>query len=280
MCSNFQLSTLSLSLSQIVVMSSFFISRSKKKKKNRRTFFVFLFFSNVLSLTKKEKNRKTIFVVFFISKMLSFIEKKKNREATFVVFSFDRISSSLSSTSSFVISKSSLETQLFSSFSSFMLKNIAMMFEAFVTNVFNIFESRFDENFLAELIHNAISSFVLSSRSFFFVSFFFVSFSFVSFVFLSSSDASRSRKRVRESFSSMSRKKVDSAKNKYDCIMSRKRLERLTQINRIQNVRQTKHLLSVLYYLKKQICKNHIKQMRRLYDLLSMEDLEKMKDAL
>ncbi len=222
MCSNFQFSTLSLSLSQVVVMSSFFISRSKEKKKNRKTFFVVFFFSNVLSLTEKKKNRKTTFVVLFFSKMLSFIEEKKNREATLVVFSFDRISSSLSSTSSFFISKSSLETQLFSSLSSFMLRDIVMMSEALLKNVFNFLEFRFDENFLAELIHNAISSFVLSSRSFSLVSFFFASLSFVSFVSLSSFDASRFRKRARESFSSMSKKRVDSARDKCECIMSRK----------------------------------------------------------
>jgi hypothetical protein len=78
----------------------------------------------------------------------------------------------------------------------------------------------------------------------------------------------------------MSRKRAGSAKNKCECIMSRKWLEKLAQADRIENVRQTKHLLSALYYLKKQICKNHINQMRRLYDLLSIEDPEEMKDAL
>ncbi len=229
---------------------------------------------------RKKKIEEQLLVVLFFSNMLSFIEKKKNRKTILVVLFFNRISSSLSSTSSFVISKSSLETQLFSSFSSFMFKNIVMMSEAFVKNVVNFFESRRDENFLTELIHNAISSFVLSFRSFFFVSFFFALLSFVSFVSLSFFDASRSRKRVRELFSSMSRKRIDSARNKCECIMSRKWLERLTQANRIENVRQTKHLLNVLYYLKKQICKNHINQMKRLYDLLSIEDFEKMKDAL
>ncbi len=97
-----------------------------------------------------------------------------------------------------------------------------MMFETFVKNVVNSSESRRDENFLAELIHNAISSFVLSFRSFFFVSFFFALLFFVSFVFLSSSDASRLRKRARESSSSMSRKRIDLTKNKCECIMSRK----------------------------------------------------------
>jgi hypothetical protein len=78
----------------------------------------------------------------------------------------------------------------------------------------------------------------------------------------------------------MSRKRIGSTRNKCKCIMSRKWLEKLTQANRIENVRQTKHLLSALYYLKKQICKNHINQMKRLYDLLSIEDFEEMKDAL
>jgi hypothetical protein len=103
-----------------------------------------------------------------------------------------------------------------------MFKDIVMMFEAFVKNVVSSSESRRDENFLAELIHNAISSFVLSFRSFFFVSFFFALLSFVSFVSLSSFDASRLRKRVRESSSSMFKKRVDSARNKCECIMSRK----------------------------------------------------------
>jgi uncharacterized membrane protein len=111
---------------------------------------------------------------------------------------------------------------LSSSFSSFMLRNIVMMSEAFVKNVVSFSESRRDEDFLAELIHSAISFFVLSFRSFSFVSFFFALLSFVSFVSFSSSDASRFRKRARESFSSMSRKRVDSARNKCECIMSHK----------------------------------------------------------
>jgi hypothetical protein len=161
-----------------------------------------------------------------------------------------------------------------------MFRDIAMMSEALVKNVVNSFEFRRDEDFLAELIHNAISFFVLSSRSFFFVSFFFALLSFVSFVFLSSSDASRLRKRARESFSSIFKKRVDSTKNKCECIMSHKWFEKLTQTNRTENVKQTKHLLNVFYYLKKQICKNHINLMRRLHDLLSIEDFEKMKNAL
>jgi hypothetical protein len=147
---------------------------------------------------------------------------------------------------------------LFSSFSSFMLKNIVMMFETFVKNVVNFSESRRDEIFLTELIHNTISSFVLSSRSFSFVSFSFVLLSFVSFVFFSTFDASRLDKRVRELSSSMSKKRIDSTRNNCECIMSRKWFEKLTQTNRIENIKQTKHLLNALYYMKKQICKNHI----------------------
>jgi hypothetical protein len=97
-----------------------------------------------------------------------------------------------------------------------------MISEAFVRDVVSSSESRRDENFLAGLIHSAISPFVLSFRSFFFVSFFFALLSFVPFAFLSSSDAPRLRKRARESFSSMSRKRAGSAKNKCECIMSRK----------------------------------------------------------
>jgi hypothetical protein len=102
-----------------------------------------------------------------------------------------------------------------------MLRDIAMMSEALVRDVVSFSESRRDENFLAKLIHNAISSFVLSFRSFFLVSFFFALLFFVSFAFLSPSDAPRLRKRVRESFSSVSRKRIGSARNKCECIMSR-----------------------------------------------------------
>ncbi len=209
-------------------MSSLLVSRSEEKKKNRKTTLVVFFFSNVLSLTEKEKNREAILVVFSLSKMLSSIEEKKNRRAILVVLSLDRISSSLSSTlslsstSSFVISKSSLETQLSSSLSSFMLRDIAMMSEALVRNVVSSSESRRDEDFLAELIHSAISFFVLPSRSFFSVSLFFALLSFVSFVFLSSSDAPRLRKRARESSSPVPRKRAGSARNKCECIMSHK----------------------------------------------------------
>jgi hypothetical protein len=58
-----------------------------------------------------------------------------------------------------------------------------------------------DESLLTELIYNVSSLFVLSFDSIFFVMFAFASLSFVFIVFASSVRASRSRKKVHESFS-------------------------------------------------------------------------------
>ncbi len=158
-----------------VVIFHFAFKKKEEKSKNiLRCFFLL----ECLVIDRKKEKSKDNLPCFFLLEDVVIYRKKKNRKAILVVLFLDRISSSFSSTSSFVISKSSFETQLFSSFSSFMFKDIAMMFKTFVRNVFNFFESRFNENFLAEIIHNAISSFVLSFRSFSFVSFFFASFFF------------------------------------------------------------------------------------------------------
>jgi hypothetical protein len=119
---NFQLTTLSSSLSFVVIMSSFLTSRLKEEKKNRRTILVVLFFSNFLSLTKKKRNRKSIFVVFFLSRMWSFVKRKKNRKTIFVVLFLERNSSFFSLTSSLIILEFSFAAQSFSSLSSFALK--------------------------------------------------------------------------------------------------------------------------------------------------------------
>ncbi len=255
---NSQLTTLSSSLSFVVVMSLCLALRLKKKK----------------------ENRKTIFIVFFSSNVFLLIRKKKNRKSNFIVFFLDRISSSSSLTSSFVVSKSSLSTRLSSSFSSFMFKNIVMIFETLMRNIISFFESHFEENLLIELIHSEISSFVLSSRSFFFVTSFFASFSFVSFVFLLSSDATRFHKRVRESSSSTHKKRIRSTDDHCDCMLSMKWFQELKKACCIENIKNVEHLLSELYYLKRQICKKHINQLRQLYELLSIENSSEMKEML
>jgi hypothetical protein len=169
---------------------------------------------------------------------------------------------------------------LSSSFSSFMFKNIVMMFETFMKNIINFFESHLEENLLTELIHNEISSFVLSFRSFSFVTFFFVSLSFVSFVFLLSFDATRFHKRARESFSSTLKKKVRSTDDHCDCMLSMKWFQKLKKACCTENIKNVEHLLSELYYLKRQICKKHINQLKQLYELLSIKNSNEMKKIL
>jgi hypothetical protein len=89
-CSNSSLMTLSSSLS--------FVMR-------------FTLSSSSVTRLRKKKNRKTIFVVLFSSIVLSSIEKEKNQRTIFVDFFFDRISSSFSLTSSFIVSKSLFASQ-------------------------------------------------------------------------------------------------------------------------------------------------------------------------
>jgi hypothetical protein len=86
-----------------------------------------------------------------------------------------------------------------------------MMFEALLKNE-DCFTTHLDENLLAELIHSASSSFVL----------FFDSFFLDSIVFASSLNASRFRKRVHESFSSVFTKRSRLTNDHCDCTLSSK----------------------------------------------------------
>jgi hypothetical protein len=195
-------------------MSSSLDAFLKEEKKNRKAIFVVLFSLNVLLLIKRKKSRKSNLVVLFSSKMLFSVEKKKNRKTIFVNFFFDRILSSFSLTSSLIIFESSI--RLSSSFSSVVLRNLAVMFETLMNENLSSSKTHCDENFLS-LIHDFVSSFVLSSDSFFFASL-----SLAQFVFLSFSDASRSHKRVRESLSSTLKKRVRSTDDHCDCKLSMK----------------------------------------------------------
>jgi hypothetical protein len=60
--------------------------------------------------------------------------------------------------------------------------------------------------------------------------------------------------------------------------MSIKWREILTQINRIKSIKSVEHLLKKLYYLKRQVCERHINELERLYDLISMKNLNEMKN--
>ncbi len=231
--SNSQLTTLSSSLSLFMrfMMSLSFVARSEEKK-----------------------NRKTIFVVFFFSIVLSSIEKEKNQRATSVDFFSRRTSSSSSLTSSFIVFESSFASQSTSSWSSSTLRDIIMMFEALLENE-DCFITHLDESLLAELIHSASSSFVLSSDSIFLVMFAFASFFFVFIVLASSVRASRSRKRAHESFSSASQKRSRLTSDHCECTLSSKWLNDLKNARCVESVRKIEHLLSGLYYLDRQICK-------------------------
>jgi hypothetical protein len=80
------------------------------------------------------------------------MKKKKNRKMIFVVFFFERNSSFFSLTSSLIILEFSLAAQLFSSLSSFALKDLVIKSKAFIKNIVN----------------DVVSSFILSFDSFFF----------------------------------------------------------------------------------------------------------------
>ncbi len=183
----------------IVIMSSSFAARLEEKK-NRKTIFVVLFFSTILTLVKKKKNRKTIFVVLFFSTMMSSIEKKKNQKTISVDLFLDRASSSSSLSSSSISSESRFVTQSSRSLSSSALRNIAIMFDALMKDVVSSSEIRLKKKCLTELHHEIFSS--------------------ISFTSKSSSDAFRSRRRVREMISIASRKRVRSSENSCECAMS------------------------------------------------------------
>ncbi len=246
-------------IKSVVIISSSLVVRLKRKK-NRKIIFVIFFFSRILTLKEKKKNRKTILVVFFFSMMLFSIERKKNQRAIFVDFSFDRASSSLSLSSSFINFESRLVTQSSRSLSSSILKSIAIMFETLMKNVVNFSKTRLKRKYLTKQHHEILSS--------------------ISFTSKSSSNALRSRKRIKEMISIASKKRVWSSENSCECAMSTRWREILAQVNRIKSIRSVEHLLKKLYYLKRQVCERHINELERLYDLLSMKNLNEMKNIL
>ncbi len=193
-CSNSSLTTLSSSLSLVMrfTLSSSSVTRLREKE-NRKTTFVVFFFSIVLSSIKKKENQKTIFDDFFFRRTLS----SSSLTSSSIVSESSLASQSISS---FIVSESSFTSQSISSWSSSTLKNIIIMSEALLKNE-DCLIIHLDESLLTELIYNVSSLFVLSFDSIFFVMFAFASLSFVFIVFASSVRASRSRKKVHESFS-------------------------------------------------------------------------------
>jgi hypothetical protein len=243
----------------IVIMSSSSVVRLEKKK-NRKTIFVVFFSSKILTLEKEKKNRKIIFVVLFFSMMLSSIEKKKNQRTIFVDFFFDRASSSSSLSSSSINFESRFVTQSFRSLSSSIFRDIAIMFDALMKNVVSLSKTRLKREYLTEQHHEIFSS--------------------ISFTSKSSSNAFRSRKKIKKMISITSKKRVKSSKNSCECAMSTKWREVLAQVNRIKSIRSVEHLLKKFYYLERQICERHINELERLYDLLSVKNLSEMKNIL
>jgi hypothetical protein len=180
----------------IVIMSSSFVARLEKKK-NRRTIFVVLFSSIVLFSIERKKNQKTISVDLFL----------------------DRASSSFSLTFSFVESSFANQSS-FSSLFSITLKKLAIMSEILLNDISNSIETFCFADFL-----NRIQDFFFSSvLSFRFI--FFVSFSFILSILSSFFSLSRSRKRIRSTFSTSLKKKIKSA-NHCECILSIKWLDDL-----------------------------------------------------
>jgi hypothetical protein len=214
--------------------------------------------SSLVVYLEKKKNRKTIFVFFFFSMMMFSIEKKKNQKTISVDFFFDRISSSSSLSSSSINFESRFVTQSFRSLSSSIFKDIAIMFDALMKNVVIFLKTRLKEEYLTKQHHEIFSS--------------------ISFTSKSSSNAFCSRKKNKKMISITSKKRVKSSKNSCECAMSIRWREILIQINFIKSIKSVEHLLKRLYYLKRQVCERHINELERLYDLLSMKNLNEMKN--
>jgi hypothetical protein len=150
------------------------------------------------------------------------------------------------------------------------------MFKTFLKNE-DCFIIHFDENLLTELIHNALSSFVLSFNSIFFVMFAFVSFFSILIIFASFFNAFCSRKKIHESSSSTLKKKSRLTNDHCDCTLSSKWLNDLKNTRCVENVKRAEHFLSELYYLNWQTCKRHINQLKQLFELLSIKNFVEMK---
>jgi hypothetical protein len=95
--------------------------------------------------------------------------------------------------SSFINSESRFVTQSSRSLSSSIFKDIAIMFDALMKNVVNFSKIRLKKKYLTEQHHEILSS--------------------ISFTSKSSSNASRSRKKIRKMISITSKKRVKSSKN-------------------------------------------------------------------
>ncbi len=132
------------------------------------------------------------------------------------------------------------------------------MFDALMKNVVSFSKIRLKRKYLTEQHHEIFSS--------------------ISFTSKSSSNAFRSRKRIKEMISITSKKRVKSSENSCECAMSIKWREILTQVNRIRSIKSVEHLLKEFYFLKRQICERHINEFERLYDLLSMKNFSEMKN--
>ncbi len=235
-------------------------------------FAVIMSSSSDAHLREEEKNRKTIFVDFFLSKKLRSVKRKKNRKTIFVDFFFDRASSSFSLTSSLIESSFAIQSSS-SSLSSTTLRELAIMLEVLLNDISNSIEIRCDADFLNR-VQDFLFSSVLSSRLIFFASL-----SLILSILSSSFDLPRSRKRVRSTFSTSLMKRVKSA-NHCRCILSIKWLDDLKKARCFTNLKSVEHLFEKLYYLDRQICLKHINQLRRLFELLSIENLIEMKNVL
>jgi hypothetical protein len=90
---------------------------------------------------------------------------------------------------------------------------------------------------------------------------------------------SRSRKRARSTFSTSLMKKIK-FENHCECILSIKWLDDFKKARCFFNLKEIEHLFERLYYLDRQICLKHINQLRRLFELLSINNLIEMKNVL
>jgi hypothetical protein len=54
----------------------------------------------------------------------------------------------------------------------------------------------------------------------------------------------------------------------------------LKKVDSIKNIRKTEQLLSELFFNDRQVCKDHINQLKYVFELLSTKDASEMKQQL
>jgi hypothetical protein len=77
------------------------------------------------------------------------------------------------------------------------------------------------------------------------------------------------RKRARSIVSSVSNKKEKIVERTCVCIVSKKLMNEIEEIDNIKNSRKIEQLLSEMYYLNREMCRNHINRLKYVFEMLS-----------